>query len=129
MGMDDAFMRHEITVYGERGGVHVDCYRFDGLKQYGVNDIPGAPRTRLRHLGAALRQTRAHLAAIRRGGDFNASYDGEWRHFAESVRNGHAPSCGLVDGRAAMQIALAADRSRSLGQPVTVASVTSESSP
>jgi predicted dehydrogenase len=122
IGMDDAFMRHEITVYGERGGVHVDCYRFDGLTEFKAGDVPGAPLTRLRHLAVTLRNSRANLAAIRRGGDFNASYDGEWRHFAELVRNGGQPSCGLADGRAALQIALAADRSRAIGQPVSISS-------
>ncbi|MBA3893184.1 MAG: Gfo/Idh/MocA family oxidoreductase [Gemmatimonadales bacterium] len=122
LGMDDAFMKHEVTIYGERGGVHVDCYRFDGLRRYGVSDMPGAPRTRLRHFAAMLRESRASLAAIRRGGDFDASYDGEWRHFVESIRSGRPPECGLADGRAAMQISLAADRSRSLGEPVSIAS-------
>jgi predicted dehydrogenase len=123
LGMDDAFMRHEVTIYGERGGVHVDCYRFDGLARYGVDDIPGAPRTRLRQLAATLRESGANLAAIRRGGDFNASYDGEWRHFAHSIRHRRPAACGLADGRAAIQIAIAADRSRTIGQPVTIASV------
>lgn len=118
LGMDDAFLRHEITIYGGLGGVHVDCYRFDGFRRYAAEDLPGSPRTRLRHLAATLGDSRAHLAAIRRGGDFAASYDGEWRHFAASVRQDRAPSCGLADGRAALEIALAADRSRSTGAPV-----------
>ena len=118
LGMDDAFLRYEITIYGARGGVHVDCYRFDGFTQYALEDLPGAPRTRLRHLAATLADSRAHLATILWGGDFDASYDGEWRHFAASVRQGRAPSCGLADGRGALQIALAADRSRSVGAPV-----------
>jgi myo-inositol 2-dehydrogenase/D-chiro-inositol 1-dehydrogenase len=121
LGMDDAFMRHEITIYGERGGVHVDCYRFDGLAHYGAEDLPGAPRTRLRHLAGVIRESRAHLTAIRRGGDFNASYDGEWRHFARSVRENRRPECGLADGRAALAIAVAADRSRVSAAPVSLA--------
>lgn len=121
LGMDHSFMRHEITIYGERGGVHVDCYRFDGLAHYGAEDLPGAPRTRLRHLAGVIRESRAHLAAIRRGGDFNASYDGEWRHFAQSVRESRRPECGLADGRAALAIAVAADRSRASAAPVLVA--------
>jgi myo-inositol 2-dehydrogenase/D-chiro-inositol 1-dehydrogenase len=120
LGMDHAFMRHEITIYGERGGVHVDCYRFDGLTHYGAEDLPGAPRSRLRHLVGVIRESRAHLAAIRRGGDFNASYDGEWRHFAASVRENRPPECGLADGRAALAIAVAADRSRSSAAPVRI---------
>lgn len=123
LGMDDAFMRHEITIYGQQGGIQVDCYRFDGLARYGAEDLPGAPRTRLRQLAASLGDARAHLAAIRRGGDFNASYDGEWLDFAASVRQDHPPGCGLADGRAALAIAVAADRSRATGVPVRLAQV------
>ena len=120
LGLDDAVMAHEVTLYGELGGVHVDCYRFDGLVRSSRNDRPGAPRTRFLHLASAIKASRASLAAIWRGGDFNASYDGEWRHFAEVIRRGVPPLCGLADGRAALQIALAADRSMSLGEPVRI---------
>jgi predicted dehydrogenase len=122
LGVDDSFLRHDITIYGERGGVHVDCYRFDGLRHYAAEEVPGSPRTRLRHLVATFANARASLAAIGRGGDFDASYDGEWRHFAASVRSERAPACGVRDGRAALEIALAADRSRSTGASVRLGS-------
>ena len=118
LGMDDAYLSHQVTLYGDQGGLHVDVYRFDGLVRSAVDEPPGAPRTRLRHLAGVLGEPRANLSAIRRGGDFDASYDGEWRHFADVVRGGRAPSCSAADGRAALAIALAADRSRSLGEPV-----------
>jgi len=120
LGLDDAFTSHEVTLYAERGGVHVDCYRVDGLVRSSLKDLPGAPRTRLRHFLEALTEPRATLAAIRQGGDFNASYDREWRHFAEAIRSDRFPSCGLPDGRAALEIALAAARSSSLGEPVRI---------
>ena len=118
LGMDDAYLSHQVTLYGDQGGLHVDVYRFDGLVRSAVDEPPGAPRTRLRHLAAVLGEPRANMSAIRRGGDFDASYDGEWRHFADAVRGGRAPTCSAADGRAALAIALAADRSRSLGEPV-----------
>jgi predicted dehydrogenase len=118
LGMDDAHLSHQITLYGDRGGLHIDVYRFDGLVRSGVDDPPGAPRTRLSHLAGVLREPRANLSAIRRGGDFDLSYDGEWRHFADAARRDRAPACSAADGRAALAIALAADRSRSLGEPV-----------
>lgn len=121
LGLDDSVMRHEVVLYGDRGGLHVDCYRVDGFTRLGPDDVPGAPATRLRRLRPGLGNLRAALAAIRRGGDFNATYAAEWRHFAAAARTGQPPAGGAAEGRAALAIALAADRARSLGEPVRIA--------
>ena len=51
------------------------------------------------------------LGAIRRGGDFDAAYELEWRHFADVVRRGGEPKATLADGKAALEIAVAASKS------------------
>ena len=121
IGLDDGATSHELTLYGDREAVHVDCYRFDGLQRVSLGDLPGAPGTRLRRLAQSLDHPLTSLGAIRRGGDFNATYYDEWRHFAAVVREDRSPDCGLTDGRAALEVALAVIRSASLGQPVKVA--------
>jgi predicted dehydrogenase len=55
MGLDDTATTHEVTLYGDRGAVHVDCYRFDGLATLSLADLPGAPGTRLRRLAESMR--------------------------------------------------------------------------
>jgi predicted dehydrogenase len=44
-----------------------------------------------------------------------------WRAFAATVRTGAASQCALQDGRAALEIALAAAQSASTGEPVRIA--------
>jgi predicted dehydrogenase len=53
--------------------------------------------------------------------DYAASFVGEWQHLVDCVRLGKQPECTLVDGQRAVQVALAAVQSASMGQPVRVA--------
>ncbi len=116
--LDNTAVRQEVAVFGERGALDVDCYRFDGLRRSSLADLPGTPATRVRRLREALADPRGSAAAIRRGGDFDATYEAEWRHFAAVVRRAEPPACTLADGRAALEIALAAAGSASTGEPV-----------
>jgi myo-inositol 2-dehydrogenase / D-chiro-inositol 1-dehydrogenase len=119
---DRTSVANRIELHGERGSVAVDCYRSDGLARSSLSDLPGAPRTRMRHAArAALALARAS-GEIRRGGVFDASYDAEWRHFAAAVRRGTRPECGLADGRRALEVALAAAHSAELGEPMGLGS-------
>jgi myo-inositol 2-dehydrogenase/D-chiro-inositol 1-dehydrogenase len=109
--LDDTVVRHRLTIYGTEGAVEIDALRFDGLTRMALEEYPGAPRARLRRLRQRLADPRGSLAAIRRGGDFDAAYEHQWRHFADVVRRGAAPDATLADGRAALAIAVAAARS------------------
>jgi predicted dehydrogenase len=99
--LDDSGVSHELAIYGTDGIVHADLCRVDGFHVAPRTELPGSPRARL---GRA----RESLRAVRRGGDFRVTYEEQWRHFAEAVRRDLAPSPGLADGRAALEIALAA---------------------
>ncbi len=59
---------------------------------------------------------------MRRGGDFFASYAGQWRHFLDAVRGDVPVECSARDGRQALEIALAAAASAPLGRPVALGS-------
>ncbi len=112
---------NEIVLRGENGAVHVDLYRSDGIRLVGAHDFPGAPRTRLRHVLRSVQQVAASLGEVRRGGVFDATYEAEWRAFAESIRTDRDPRPTLGDGRRALEIVLAAADSVASGRPVRIA--------
>jgi predicted dehydrogenase len=101
LALDDSAVSHELAIYGTEAIVHADLCRVDGFHVAARTELPGAPRARLR-------RARESLRAMRRGGDFRVTYEEQWGHFADAVRRGAAPSPGLADGRAALEIALAA---------------------
>ena len=61
------------------------------------------------------------VSLARQGGPYLASYRAEWRHFVDCVAGDTPVQCTLEDGRHALQAALAAVASISLGRPVKVA--------
>jgi predicted dehydrogenase len=119
--MDSTAVSNELTVYGESGAIHLDLYRADGFELRSLDDVPGAPRTRLRRIVSSLDQVAANLRDVARGGVFESAYDAEWRHFVQAIRLDLEPECTLDDGRRALQIALAALEAAALGRPVDVA--------
>jgi myo-inositol 2-dehydrogenase / D-chiro-inositol 1-dehydrogenase len=124
-GSDRTSTSNGVAVYGEVGSLHVDLYRFDGLVYSSLRDLPGAPRTRLRRMAASAVQLSRSLGELRSGGLFDATYPTEWRRFAAALRGDGRPASTFEDGRRALQIALAAAESTTLGRPVKAA----ESSP
>jgi predicted dehydrogenase len=60
--------------------------------------------------------------AIRRGGDFWLTYEDEWRCFAEIVRRDLPAEPSVAEGRAALEVALAAIRSADSGSSVSLGS-------
>jgi myo-inositol 2-dehydrogenase / D-chiro-inositol 1-dehydrogenase len=54
---------------------------------------------------------------------FAAAYRAELGEFVASVRSGGASACALEDARAALLVALAADRSRAERRPVAIEEV------
>lgn len=99
---------HEIEIYGERGWLRVSCYRADGFEQFGSAEYPGAIRSRWRGLTRTLLDVPRIFKQSRRGGDYLASYEDEWRHFISAIAHDSSVECTLADGRHALDIALAA---------------------
>lgn len=109
---------NEIELFGERGRLCVSLYRFDGLEFFSNQTLPGDIGDRLRKLAATAMELPRLVPTLRKGGDFVASYDAEWRHFLDCVREGRAPDCTLEDGRRAVEAALAAVESVRSGRVV-----------
>jgi myo-inositol 2-dehydrogenase / D-chiro-inositol 1-dehydrogenase len=114
---------NEVEIYGQAGYLRVSCYRFDGLEYVSSSSLAGDVRTRLRQMAHTLKALPQGVVRMRRGGDFIASYQAEWQHFIEAIQRGEPAGCTLADGRCALQVALAAIESASLGQSVRVAQV------
>jgi myo-inositol 2-dehydrogenase / D-chiro-inositol 1-dehydrogenase len=118
---DSTTISNELTLYGDAATLQLDLYRSDGFELRSLEDLPGAPGTRLRRIAASAGQLAGNVSELRRGGAFDASYDAEWRHFAKAIHEGKEPGCTLDDGRRALQIALAVLESATTGKPVDVA--------
>jgi myo-inositol 2-dehydrogenase/D-chiro-inositol 1-dehydrogenase len=115
--------RNDVEIYGRDGSLSFSFYRFDSLDHVtGRSRTDGIP-IRLRELVHALREMPRGLLGLRRGGDFLASYQAEWRHFFTAIRDDAPIECTLEDGRRALNVVLAAARSASSGRPVQVADV------
>jgi myo-inositol 2-dehydrogenase/D-chiro-inositol 1-dehydrogenase len=112
---------HEVEVYSRAGCLRVSCHRFDGLEYFSPTGFSGDVRTRLRRIAHTLKELPRGLWGIRRGGDLGASYQAEWCHFIDAIRQDTPLECTLEDGRRALEVVLAAVASASLGQPIIVA--------
>lgn len=99
---------HNIEVYGERGWLHISCYRADGLEQFSLAEYTGSIAPRLRRLARTVLDAPRIIRQSRHGGDYVATYREEWQHFADAIRLDAPVQCGLADGRRALEIALAA---------------------
>jgi len=108
----------EIEVCGSDGRLRVSCERVEGLALYPNGTSPGSLRARLHRVPEILRALPRGLGHLLRGGDFKASYRNQWCHFRDAITNDEPVECTLADGRAALQIALAAAESATFRRPV-----------
>jgi predicted dehydrogenase len=124
LALDDSVVTHDLAVYGADGALFVDCCRVDGFHLAPRSEPPGSPQARFRRGREALRRPGDSLRAVRRGGDFRVGYEEQWRHFADAIRRGVAPSPTLADGRTALEIAVAAAESADSSSCVRIGAAT-----
>jgi predicted dehydrogenase len=110
----------EVEIYGENGRLCLSLYRFDGLEFFPTSMYPGDLGHRLMRTVAALGSLPRAVAVARRGGDFQATFDGLWRHFIDCILHDLPSQCTLEDGRNGLCVALAAIQSACSGLPVQV---------
>lgn len=109
----------EIVVSGQKGMLRVNAERFDGLEVRRLGELAGAPAVRLRSIAQFLRTLPFGLTTLRRGGDYRMSYENEWKHFAQCIRDGRPPESTFADGLNAQQVVCAALQSASTSQSVS----------
>lgn len=110
----------EIDIYGEKGRLYISCYRFDGLEFYPYWTYPGNFGDRVKKIFTSFRELAKTIPVIRYGGDFDATHRSLLQDFASCIQNGHAPRCGLEDGRKAIETALCALHSLITDRPVEI---------
>ena len=110
----------EVEIYGEAGRLYLSCYRFDGLEFFPHSIYPGNIADRVKKTLAAVKELPHAIRTARLGGDFQSTFCGLWRHFLDCIRRDHPSECTLQDGKRAVEIALAAVKSASSGEPVNI---------
>ena len=111
---------NEIQIYGRKGRLHLSLYRFDGLEFFPNSAYPGDVRGQLQRIVTFAGELPETLPVMLKGGDSDLSYLRQWRHFVDCVLHDRQPDCSLLDGRRALEIALAAIESVSTRNPVTM---------
>jgi predicted dehydrogenase len=122
-GTSDA---NEIELVGERGRLTLTLYRGDGPHWAPAGQSGGGVGVRLREAGRAARDLPRQARAARAGGDYLLSFRTQWELLAQAARDpglraagGHVPAT-FEDGRRAVALALAAQRSLGSGDPVEI---------
>lgn len=110
----------ELEIFGESGRLVISMYRFDGLEFYPHSLYPGNLADRGKKAIASVAALPRAVPALRKGGEFQASFDGLWRHIADCVLNDRPPQCTLEDGKSSLRVALAAVESMCSGRPASL---------
>jgi myo-inositol 2-dehydrogenase/D-chiro-inositol 1-dehydrogenase len=98
----------------------VEIYGFDGLDFFPNSKYPGNIGDRLMKTAAALGGLPETIPILLRGGDFQVTFDGLWRHFIDCISHSQPSQCTLEDGRSSLRVALAAIESARSGLPVQI---------
>ncbi len=108
VGTSDA---NQVEIAGERGRLLLDLYRGDGPLFVPVGRAGGGAGVRLRAAARSAASLPRQALAARAGGDYRLSYAAEWTALLAAVRDGTPPPASLDDGRQAVALAVAAERS------------------
>ncbi len=111
----------DIEIYGTKGVLQLSFYRFDGLRFEPCSAVSGSLGSRLEDLWRFTKALPRGIVETRHGGIYQSSFFDEWRHFLGVVRSGGDVRCTVSDGKRAVEIALAAIQSASLGKPIELA--------
>jgi myo-inositol 2-dehydrogenase / D-chiro-inositol 1-dehydrogenase len=114
---------NEVEVFGREGSLSYSFYRFDSFRYKRGDDRTDGLRVRINETVKALGEAPEGFFRLRNGGDFIASFQAEWRHFYNAIRNDSPVQCTFEDGRRALEAVLAAVKSTSLGRPVKLAEI------
>jgi predicted dehydrogenase len=117
-GTSDA---NEVELAGERGRLTLTLFRGSGPQWAPTGEAGGGVGVRLRAVARAAATLPRQARHARLGGDYLLSFAEEWRALAAAARSGGPPPAGFADGRRAVALALAAERSLGSGREVEIA--------
>jgi predicted dehydrogenase len=113
--------RNEIEIFGQNYILRISLHRFDGLELSPLHSYEGDLQSRIKNAMRFMKELPQAIIQSRYGGDLRASFRAEWKHFIDCIRQDKPLECTLEDGRRALQVALAALKAASSGEPVKVA--------
>lgn len=113
-------VQHVLEIWGRKGRMRLDLYRFDGLEVVPTGVNAGDPGVRGTSLLRTLRDLPSGVAVARRGGDFLDTYRVEWERFLAAIAGEGPIACAFEDGLAAVAAAHAAARSAATGEIVSL---------
>jgi predicted dehydrogenase len=111
---------HELTAHGDTGRLQVSAYRFDGLQITVGDEVPGAPRARVRSARRTAATLPGAIGALRAGGDYVGSYAAQWERMLAAVRGDGPVPATLADGRAALAAIFSAMEAATSGRTVSI---------
>ena len=109
-----------FAVYGSEAWLRASLYSFDAVEIMPRGATPGDIRRHLRRPARFLSGIGAALPNLRRGGDFRATHQLEWRHFAEAIRSDGPVECDFEEGQEATRILEAVLEASRTGSTVRV---------
>jgi predicted dehydrogenase len=123
LGMDETATENELVIYGQEGSITLGLYRSDGYRRTALHQVPGATRQRLETGVRGAAELAGGFSKERRAGDFKGSYVTHWRRLLRAIETGQEPDCTLEDGRASLEVVLAAVQSADQRSPVAIGAV------
>jgi predicted dehydrogenase len=99
---------NQLEILGTLGRLRLSLHRFDGLEFVPRALHEGDARWRLNWAVQSFRNLPSWLKNRRLGGDYIASFQDQWYHFARCLKDGRDPSPGLAEGREALRLSLEA---------------------
>lgn len=109
---------NQIDIYGEKGMLRILLFQFDGIEFYSIDSRQGEAANRIKRLQQFVRDLPKGVSIMRQGGDFLLSYLAEWQHFIAAIEKDTPVGCSVLDGKRAVQAALAAILSSDIRRPV-----------
>jgi predicted dehydrogenase len=114
-------LQNEFAIYGSEAWLRASLYRFDSFELMPREESDGDLARRARAPGRFLAELARAAPSIRRGRDFDGSYEAQWRHFLDAIRRDSPVECGLEEGREVTRTLLAVLKSAETGTSVRLA--------
>lgn len=113
--------RNVIEIFGRDCVLRLSLHRFDSIEFIPLYSCDGDLRNRLKNIVSFFKELPQGILQTRYGGDYNASFRAQWKHFIDCIEQDTPVECTLEDGRHALRVALAAVKSACESKPVKVA--------
>jgi len=110
----------EIRLIGRNGTIALSLYRYDGFRYCPALQVEGSVKQRLKGIAESVRALPRGFRTLSLGGEYGQTFYRQLEMFVAACREGKPAAVSMEDGRAATVASLAAFRSLTTGQKVTL---------